>query len=85
MPAEYMAGILALELFIHGWDFAQAIGEQFDAPDHLTAYVERIVEGTVSAEARGEGKGFAEAREPVTGDPIDRLMAFTGRTPMATG
>ena len=85
MPAEYMAGVLALELFIHGWDFAQAIGEPFGAPDHLTAYITSIVEGTITPEARGEGRGFAKEQDPPTDDPIDRLMAFTGRVPQAAG
>ncbi len=82
MPAEYMAGILALELFIHGWDFAQSIGVPFEAPEHLTDYVRSIVEGTVRPESRGEGKGFAAEREAASADPIDRLMAFTGRVPL---
>ena len=82
MPAEYMAGVLALELFIHGWDFAQAIGERFEAPDHLTAYIRSITESTVRPEFRGDGKGFAAEQSAATDDPIDRLMAFTGRLPM---
>lgn len=82
MPAEFMAGVLALELFIHGWDFAQAIGEPFEAPDHLTDYIRQITESTVRPENRGEGKGFAEEQATDSADAIDRLMAFTGRTPM---
>ena len=82
MPADYMAGILALELFIHAWDFAQAIGERFDAPDHLTAYIRSIVEGTIGPESRGDGRGFSEEQTATSDDPIDQLMAFTGRVPM---
>ena len=82
MPAEYKAGVLALELFIHGWDFAQAIGEPFEAPEHLSDYIRSIADATIQPDFRGEGKGFAAEQITVTEDPIDRLMAFTGRVPM---
>ena len=82
-PAAFPAGILALELFIHAWDFAQAIGEPFEAPPHLTDYIRQITESTVRPENRGEGKGFAEEQVTESTDAVDRLMAFTGRKPMA--
>jgi len=83
VPAEAMAGVLALELFIHGWDFAQAIGEPFEAPEHLSRYIRSIAETTIRPDFRGEGKAFAAEHTIATDDPIDHLMAFTGRVPMA--
>jgi uncharacterized protein (TIGR03086 family) len=83
LPAEQMAGVLALEFFIHGWDFAQSIGEPFDAPPHLVAYIRSIADNTVRPESRGEGKAFASEQTPTSDDPIDELMAFTGRRPLA--
>lgn len=78
-PAVLPAGILSLEFFIHAWDFAQAIGVDFEAPEHLTSYVQGIASATIRPDNRGQGKGFAAEQEPGSLDPIDTLMAFTGR------
>ena len=79
-PAAVPAGILSLEFFIHAWDFARATGQQFSAPEALTAFVTGVAEQIIQPQFRGDGKGFAEITEPAHDDAVSKLMAFTGRT-----
>ncbi|NNE95468.1 MAG: TIGR03086 family protein [Acidimicrobiales bacterium] len=79
-PAFVPAGIIVLEFFVHAWDFAQAIGVDFEAPDHLTAYVQSLADAIIRPDNRGEGKGFAAVQATASSDPVDALMAFTGRS-----
>ncbi len=79
-PATAAMGIIAIELLVHGWDFAQATGQSFDPPDHLSEFVLGATQAVVTPEARGEGKGFAEEL-PVddAASSLERLIAYTGR------
>ena len=47
----------------------------------LVEYVQGIAEATIRPENRGPGKGFAEIADAPDGDPLGRLIAFSGRTP----
>lgn len=78
-PAVLPAGILSIEFLVHAWDFAQATGEPFSAPDALTAYVTGLAERTIQPDNRGEGLPFDSIATPVHDDAISRLIAFTGR------
>lgn len=81
MPARLAAGILSVEFLVHGWDFAQASGQQLPVSDEVAAYVLDIATPLIDG---GRGRGaFAVAVE--TDDhatQIDRLVAFSGRTPV---
>lgn len=82
LPASFAASILPLELLLHGWDLAQASGQQLHVSDELVAYVHGLAETVVPA-VRGGGS-FADEVAPAEGaGPVDRLAAFAGRTPMA--
>lgn len=78
-PAALPAGILSVELFVHAWDFTQAAGEPFAAPEPLTAYVTALAEQIIQPDNRGDGKGFAEVADATHDDAVTKLMAFTGR------
>ncbi|TJZ75743.1 TIGR03086 family protein [Rhodococcus oryzae] len=80
MPASFAAGILPLELTLHAWDFAQASGQSLHISDELVDYVRGLAETIVPAV---RGTAFADEVTPA-GDatPIDRLAAFSGRTPI---
>jgi uncharacterized protein (TIGR03086 family) len=80
-PATVPLGILAIEFFIHAWDFAQATGQPFAASDALTRFVTELTEQIVRPENRGPGKGFANVVDTEIDDAVSKLMAFTGRTP----
>lgn len=80
LPAEFAARILAMELFVHGWDFADATGQPFEPADHLTAFIDESVHMAV-----GPGRRDAFAAEVPTSDgatPLARLIAFSGRMPV---
>jgi uncharacterized protein (TIGR03086 family) len=77
MPAAFLAGILPLELVLHGWDLAQASGQGLHISDELVAYLHSLADSIVPG---GRGSSFAaEVTPPVDATPVDRLAAFAGR------
>ena len=82
MPAAMAAGILSIEFLLHGWDFAQASGQDVVVADELVDYVGSIAEKLVPA---GRERGaFAEEQTPAPdADALGRLAAYAGRNPVA--
>lgn len=81
VPATMMAGILSLEFLVHAWDYAAATSTRVDAPDAVAEYVLAIAQRTISQDARTQ-VGFDEAIAAAdNASPLERLIAFTGRTP----
>jgi uncharacterized protein (TIGR03086 family) len=80
MPAAMAAGILPIELAVHGWDIAQSSGQSMTLPDDLVAYLRGMAEVVVPA---GRGRAFADEVSPAdNASALDRLAAYTGRTPL---
>jgi uncharacterized protein (TIGR03086 family) len=81
MPAGLVLGIGSVEFLVHAWDFAQVTGQQVTVPDGLSQYVLDVAGQLITPEGRAGG-AFAD---PVEAGPdaglLDRLIAFTGRTP----
>jgi len=81
MPASFAAGILPIEILLHGWDLAQASGQTLHVSDEVVAYVAGLAETIVRG---GRGRSFGdEVTAADDASPIDRLAAFAGRTPIA--
>ncbi|MGH3986054.1 MAG: TIGR03086 family metal-binding protein [Actinomycetes bacterium] len=81
LPAEFAAGILPMELLVHGWDMAQGSGQILRVSDELVAYVRQIAGGVIEA---GRGSSFTDEVSPrPEASAIDRLAAYAGRTPVA--
>lgn len=79
LPATVPAGILSLEFLVHGWDYAQATGRPFHAPDSLTDYVYGLTREVLTPDGR-KTVGFDDPLDvPDDADPLERLLAFTGR------
>jgi uncharacterized protein (TIGR03086 family) len=79
-PATVLAGILSIEFLVHGWDYAQATGRPFDAPDSLTDYVYDLTRKIITPEGR-KTVGFDDPVDvPDDAAPLQRLLAFTGRS-----
>jgi uncharacterized protein (TIGR03086 family) len=80
MPAARAAGILSVELLVHGWDFAVATGQQVSVSDEVCSYVLDLAHEVISPHVRQSGS-FADPVEvaPDAGN-LDRLIAFSGRT-----
>ena len=82
MPAAFAAGILPIELVLHGWDIAQGSGQRLHVSDELVDYVRGLAEGVVPG---GRGAARSPTRSPRrrTPRPVDRLAAYAGRTRIA--
>jgi uncharacterized protein (TIGR03086 family) len=78
-PAVVPAGILSLEFLVHAWDFAQVKGVELEVPEGIAAYVLDIATAIIADDNRGPGKGFGPELDAPAGDPMSRLIAFTGR------
>ncbi|GAB3884007.1 TIGR03086 family metal-binding protein [Terrabacter terrigena] len=81
MPAAFAASILPVELALHGWDLAQASGQTLVLSDEVVAYLRTLAEGLVPA-GRESGSFAAEVGAHDDASPLDRLAAFSGRTPL---
>jgi uncharacterized protein (TIGR03086 family) len=82
MPASIGAVILPIELVLHGWDLAQASGQRVHISDELVEYVRGMAE-TVVPDGRARGAFAAEVTPADDATAVDRLAAYTGRTPIA--
>ena len=80
MPASAVAGMILLELVLHGWELAVATGQEFRVPGSAEAATVGLVEDY--AEMYRQYQGFAEPL-PVPADaaPFDRALALSGRDP----
>jgi uncharacterized protein (TIGR03086 family) len=77
VPAMFIASILPLELLLHGWDLAQASGQQLNVSDEVVTYVHDLTHSVI---AQGRGSSFAEGITPAAdADAIDRFAAYAGR------
>ncbi|MGH8893957.1 MAG: TIGR03086 family metal-binding protein [Actinomycetes bacterium] len=81
LPASFAAGILPLELLLHGWDLAQGSGQQMQVSDELVDYIRGLAEVVVPA-ARPGGSFADEVVPAVDATALDRLAAYAGRTPV---
>lgn len=80
MPASFAAAILPVELLLHAWDLAQGAGVELRASAELVASVHAFAEQVVPG---GRGTRFAAEVEPgADADPMDRLAAYSGRSPV---
>ena len=80
MPAAAVAGMILLELVLHGWELAVATGQEYRLPGGAETTTVGLVEEY--AGMYREYQGFAEAL-PVPDDaaPLDRALALSGRDP----
>jgi uncharacterized protein (TIGR03086 family) len=79
-PAADIAAMLIAEMVLHGWDIAQATGQDYHCDDAVARNVLKTVEA--QGELFRQYQGFA-AIVPVPGDAtaFDRALALSGRDP----
>jgi len=81
LPAIYAAGILPIELLLHGWDFAQSSGQELRASDEVVNYVRGLAEHVIPG---GRGRNFGdELQASPDAGALEQLAAYSGRRPMA--
>jgi uncharacterized protein (TIGR03086 family) len=78
MPAAVAVGILGIEFLVHGWDFAQATGQQLAVPDRVTQHITDAAQLIITPQIRVGRFADAAQASPDAG-LLDRLIAFTGR------
>ncbi|WP_068034173.1 TIGR03086 family metal-binding protein [Mycobacterium kubicae] len=81
MPAKVAVAALSLELLVHAWDYAVALGRDVEVADSLAEYVLGLAQRIIKSEQRSVA-GFDDPVD-VAADArgLDRLVAFTGRNP----
>jgi uncharacterized protein (TIGR03086 family) len=81
LPARLALGILALEMTVHGWDFANAVRAKFAIADDHAEHLLAIAHQTLTPESRR----IAGFNDPLptedNASALNRLIAFTGRDP----
>ncbi|MFH9354271.1 TIGR03086 family metal-binding protein [Kitasatospora sp. NPDC017646] len=80
VPAVGIARMLIIELVLHGWDVARAVGAEIEVDEELALVVGEIVEE--NAELYRQYAGFAETVSvPVDASAWERALAASGRDP----
>jgi len=83
LPATFAAGILSVELLVHGWDYATATKHPINVAESLADYVLGLAHLIITPEGRAT-VGFDDpVAVPDDASALDRLIAFTGRNPAA--
>jgi uncharacterized protein (TIGR03086 family) len=79
-PAADVAALLIAEMVLHGWDAAQASGQDYACRDDVAAAVLSAVEA--NAELFRQYQGFADPIPvPASASVLDRALALSGRDP----
>ena len=81
MPASAVAGMILLEMALHGWELARATGQPSELPEPVAETVLGLVEEYAGMYRSFPG-GFAEALPVADDAPVfDRALALSGRDP----
>lgn len=81
MTGQTFLRFAAFDLLIHSWDLATTLDAPLDVPDELVAEVDRFARIVLDPWQR-DGINFQEATaDPGDASALERLVAFTGRTP----
>lgn len=81
IPATSVANILNLELLVHAWDYATALGRQLEVSPELSEYVLGLAKETITDPVRASGSFAGATLVDESAHALDRLVAFTGRVP----
>jgi len=79
-PAADVAALLIAEMVLHGWDAAQASGQDYACRDDVAAAVLEAVDA--NAELFRQYQGFADPIPvPASASVLDQALALSGRDP----
>lgn len=82
MPGEAVVRLAAADLLIHGWDLAQATGQNWTPSDELAQEALGFERQAIQPGLRGPGMPFGpEVAAPAGASAFQQLIAFSGRQP----
>jgi uncharacterized protein (TIGR03086 family) len=81
VPRAVAATINAIEIYIHGWDLAQATGQKVDADPELVALMGDSARQIMQPASRESGAFGAEVATGPDASDLDKLVAYLGRQP----
>jgi uncharacterized protein (TIGR03086 family) len=82
MPGAGLAGFVALDVLVHGWDLARAIGREATITPTLAEPMLEFARQAISDDMGTRAPLIGpEVAVPVDSDPTSRLVAYLGRTP----
>jgi uncharacterized protein (TIGR03086 family) len=81
MPASVAAGLLPVEMLLHGWDLAQGSGQPMRASDELVTYLRDLSAPAMPA-GRARGVFGPELEAPEGASALDSFAAYAGRRPI---
>lgn len=83
MPASVFIVMASADQFVHGWDLARATGQPADLDPELASDFLEFYRQAIADEFRGPDSAapFGPLVTTTSPDPVDQLVAITGRTP----
>lgn len=72
----------AIDLYVHGWDLAQAIGTDAIIPDDVIEFAHEYLDPIPEDAMRGPNGAFGPEVDAAGATATDRFVAWTGRTPV---
>lgn len=84
MPGPQAIGVVLLETVVHRWDLARATGQDPNIDPGLATMILEGAKQGIKDEFRGEGPEFPFKKAvtvPDSATPVEKLVAFLGRTP----
>lgn len=80
VPGAVFARFVAFDGLVHGWDLATATGQPYAPADDLVDEVGAFARQALAPELRDGDTFAAETEAPTDAGPLERLVAFSGRT-----
>lgn len=80
IPAMAAVAIHATDMLVHGWDLAVAAGQDRALDPDLCRAAIAIIQ-QFPADTWGNPYFYAERKHTISADPVDQLIALTGRDP----
>lgn len=72
----------AIDLYVHGWDIAHAVGRSVEIPDSVIEFSHRYIDPIPAEMVRGPQGAFGpEVTPPPDASPTEEFIAWTGRAP----
>jgi len=83
MPGSVFLVLASADQFVHGWDLARATGQATDLDPDLASQFLAYYRQSIADEFRGPDPvaPFGPLVATMSDDPVDQLVAITGRTP----